>query len=301
MQSRSYAVAAALCILAACDDSTGPDNLGVQFGEPISLAQLESEIEGTARIEIEFTDANGLVAREIEVEPDDAEEKITSRVIAMNAAAGTLTLELGNLVVTYNSATRFRAPTNSNVGRASWESTIAAELNAGETPAVEVRRNQPSAPQAPTVATFTADDLRIADDFDDAKIEVYVDADNYTEDPSPPPLAILRVFNLPVQIVSATRIQRILNGAPQSGSVQFEGQITAVNASASTLTLADGTVIQLAASTTFDPEGDLLTLNATATAVTSGDFVRVEGNGTVASVGPPRTIDATRVKIEVDD
>ena len=117
----------------------------------------------------------------------------------------------------------------------------------------------------------------------------------------PAPLAILRVFNLPVQILTTTRIQRVLNGPPQSGSVQFEGQITAVSATASTLTLADGTVIQLGTSTTFDPEGDLLTLDATATAVTSGDVVRVEGLGTIESAGPPRTITATRVKIEVDD
>lgn len=301
MKPRSYRLGAAFLLFAACADSTGPDMSGVQFGEPITLSQLESDIAGTARIEIEFTTPDGLVAREIEVEPDDAEEKIVSRVTAMNAAQGTLTLELGDFVVTYSSSTRFRTPSNSNVSRSSWESAIAAELNAGRQPPVEVRRNQPSVPQAPDVATFAAADLRIADDFDDAKIEVYVDADNFEEVASPPPLAILRVFDLPVEIVAATRIQRILPNAPPAGSVQFEGQITSVNVSAGTITLVDGTIVQVPAGTTFDPEGDLFSLSTTASAVASGDFVRVEGVGTVQSAGPPRTISATRVKIEVDD
>jgi hypothetical protein len=273
-----------------------------QFGEPLSLVQFESEVVGTARIEIEFTSFTGLVAREIEVEPDDAEEKLVSRVTALDATAGTLTLELGGLVTSYGASTRFRTPSNSNVSRSAWEALIAAELNAGRLPSIEARRNQPVTPQAPTVATFAAADVRLTDAIDDAKIEVYVDADNFEDVVSPPPLAILRVFGLPVEIVSSTRIQRILNGAPSPGAnVQFEAQVISVNVAGATMTLSDGTVVQTTAGTTFDPEGDLLTLSAAAAAVASGDFVRVEGIGTVQSAGPPRTVAATLVKIEVDD
>lgn len=294
--------AVASTLLAACSDSTGPAASATQFGAPLSLAQFETEVVGTARIEIEFTALTGLVAREIEVEPDDAEEKFVSRVTAMNTAAGTLTLELGGFVVSYGASTRFRTQSNSNVGRTAWESQIAAELSAGRRPSIEARRNQPATPQAPAVATFTAADLRLTNAIDDAKIEVYVDADNFEDVASPPPLAILRVFGLPVEIVSSTRIQLILNGAPPQGtSVQFEAQVTSVNASAATMTLSDGTIVQTSAGTTFDPEGDLLTLSAAASAVASGNFVRVEGSGTVQNAGPPRTIAATRVKIEVDD
>ena len=299
--SRFRSTAAALIALSACSDSTGPTSSSAQFGEPLTLAQFETQVNGTARIEIEFTTATGLTAREIEVEPDDAEEKFVSRATAINTTAGTLTLELGGFEVTYNSSTRFRTPSNSNVARASWEGQIAAELTAGRRPPIEVRRNQPASPQAPTVATFTAADLRIVGSLDDAKIEVYVDADNIEDVASPPPLAVLRVFDMPVQIVASTRIQRILNGAPQTGTVQFEAQVTSVSSSASTVTLVDGTVVQIGTGTTFDPEGDLFTLSATADAVASGDLVRVEGTGTVQSAGPPRTIAATRVKIEVDD
>lgn len=301
-QSSVSLAAVAFALLTACSDSTGPAVGATQFGEPLSLAQFESEVVGTARIEIEFTSFTGLVAREIEVEPDDAEEKIVSRVTAMDATAGTLTLELGGLVTSYGASTRFRTPSNSNVSRSAWEALIAAELSAGRLPSIEARRNQPVTPQAPTVAAFTAADLRLTDAIDDAKIEVYVDADNFEDVASPPPLAILRVLGLPVEIVSSTRIQRILNGAPSPGAnVQFEAQVISVDASAATMTLSDGTVVQTTAGTTFDPEGDLLTLSAAAAAVASGDFVRVEGIGTVQSAGPPRTVAATFVKIEVDD
>ncbi len=294
--------AGALVLLAACSESTGPGTLAAQFGEPISLVQFEAEIVGTARIEIEFTTLAGLVAREIEVEPDDAEEKIVSRVTAMNTTDGTLTLELGGFVVSYNSSSRFRTESSSNVSRSAWEALIAAELSGGRRPSIEARRDQPATPQAPTVATFTAEDLRLTNEIDDAKIEVLVDADNLEDVASPPPLAILRVFNLPVQIVASTRIQKILTGAPPQGAVvEFEARVASVSVTAGTLTLSDGTVVQTGAGTTFDPEGDLFTLASAANAVAAGDFVRVEGLGTVQSVGPPRTIAATTVKIQVDD
>lgn len=298
--STLYAATVALALL-ACSDSTAPGTSSVQFGQPLSLAQFASEVDGTARVEIEFTTPAGLVAREIEVEPDDAEEKLVSRIIAIDAATGRVTLELGDFVVSYSSSTRFRTPTNGNVSRATWETLVTSELNQGRRPPVEARRNPPASPQAPTVSTFTAADLRIVESFDDAKIEVYVDADNLEDVASPPPEAILRVFNLPVQILSSTRIQRILNGPPQSGAVQFEGPVTSVNASAGTLTLVDGTIIQVGSGTTFDPDGDVFSLAAAASEVASGDPVRVEGVGTIQSAGPPRTIAATLIKIEVDD
>jgi hypothetical protein len=303
-RSRSSAslAAVALALLAACSDSTGPTEDTTPFGEPLSPSQFGTEVGGTARIEIQFTSLTGPVAREIEVEPDDAEEKIVSRVTAINPTAGTLTLELGGLVVSYGATTRFRTPVNSSVSRSNWESLINAELVAGRRPSIEARRNQPATPQAPSVTTFAAADLRVTDAISDAKIEVYVDADNLADVTSPPPLAILTVFGLPVQIVSSTQIRRIVNGAPQPGAnVEFEGRVTSVNVSGGTMTLSDGTVVTVTAGTIFDPDGDLVTLSAASVAVGSGKVVRVEGTGTVQSAGPPRTIAATRVKIEVDD
>ena len=302
-RSRSGAslAAVALALLAACSDSTGPTEDTTQFGEPLSPSQFGTEVGGTARIEIQFTSLAGPVAREIDVEPDDAEEKIVSRVTAINPTASTLTLELGGLVISYGASTRFRTTVSSNVSRSAWESLIDAELGAGRRPSIEARHNQPATPQAPSV-TFAAADLRVTDAISEPKIEVYVDADNYAEVTSAPPLAILTVFGLPVHIVSSTSIRRILNAAPAPGAnVQFDGRVTSVNASGGTMTLSDGTVVTVTAGTIFDPNGDVMTLSAASVAVVSGKTVRVEGTGTVQSAGPPRTITATRVKIEVDN
>jgi hypothetical protein len=291
--------AAAVALLGACDDSTGPDD-STQLGETLSLSEFETDIASTARVEIKFTTLEGLVAREIEVEPDDDEEKIVSRVIAIDPTSGSLTLELGTMGVRYDGSTRFRTPLNSNVSRTTWEAEVIQEVDAGRFPSIEARRNPPSSPQAPSLTVFLADDVRITDDINETKIEVYVDRDNFTAVTNPPPEAFLTVFGLSVEILSNTRLRRIGNPSP-GVNVEFDGRVTSVNVSGRTMTLADGTIIQVGATTVFDPDGDLQTLAATSIAVLSGNIVRVEGDGTVQSAGPPRTIAATNVKVEIDD
>ncbi|HEU4995257.1 MAG TPA: hypothetical protein VFT29_10555, partial [Gemmatimonadaceae bacterium] len=161
--------ACAALILAACDDTTSPLTATGQFGQQISLSDFETAINGTAFVEIEFATATGLVAREIDVEADDDDEKVSSRVTAINTTAGTVTLQLGGFVVSYTNNTRFRTPTNSNATRAVWEAQVQSELAAGRNPPIEARRDVPATPQAPANATFTATDLRLTNDFDGAK------------------------------------------------------------------------------------------------------------------------------------
>jgi hypothetical protein len=204
-------------------------------------------------------------------------------------------------VVSYASATRFRTPTSSSVSKAAWEASIAAAIGGGANPPVEIRRNRPAAPQAPADATFNAVDLRLADAVDEPKLEIYVSAANFEPVTSPPPVAILRVLNLPIEITAATRLVAVVaGGGPPQGNVEFEARIASVNVNASTFTLVDGTVIQLSGAT-FDPTGDLFTLASVATAVNAGSLVRVEGRGAVQSAGPPVVIDASDVRVEVDD
>ena len=287
----------------ACSDSTNPGPELTQFGQPISVSEFQAAINSPALVEIEFATATGIVAREIEVELDEDDEKVASRVLGINATTGTVTLEMagGSVVVSYNSSTRFRTPTNSNVTRAEWETQIVNAVSSGGHPAIEARRPLPAVPQSPTLSTFTATDLRLTTALEKTSIEMLVDADNFETVASPPPLALLRVLNTPVQITTTTRLERIVSGMPTSGTIEFEARVTAASTTTNTLTLTDGTIIQIGPATTFDAEGDLLTLAAVVTAVGSGDVVRVEGRGTVQSVGPPATIAATSVKVEVDD
>lgn len=294
----------ALSALAACSsDSTGPGgtNPPPQFGQILSFSQFDSTLgSGTARLEIKLL-PGGLVAREIDVEPDDAEEKIVSQVTAIDPVAGTITLALGGLTVSYGSGTRFRTPSDSRVSRSAWETAIADAIALGQQPPIEARRNPGATPQAPTDPSFTAKDLRLASQTDEPKLEVYVDSDNIETVASPPPVAILRVFNLPIEITSSTQLSRITpGGGIPTGSIEFQASVTAVDVNAGTLTLSGGTVVAVGG-LTFDPTGDLFSLSTVSNAVAAGSAVRAEGTGTVTSAGPPAVITATSIKVEVDN
>ena len=290
--------------LAGCaTDSTAP---GVNtpppvFGQPLSVSQFDSTLaSGPARIEIKLL-PGGLVAREDHVEPDDAEEKLVSGVTAINTAAGTITLALGGMTVSYGAGTRFRTPSNSRVTRVEWESVITDAIGHGQQPPIEARRNPGAIPQAPTDPSFAAMDLRLASQSDEPSIEAYVDSDNIEIVAAPPPVAILRVFNLPVQITNSTQLARIIpGGGIPTGAIQFEAIVTDVDQTAGTLTFADGTVVQVGG-LTFDPTGDLFSLSSAASAVSNGSVVRAEGLGSVTSAGPPAVITATAIKVEVDN
>ncbi len=301
----THGSALTLMLLGACSsDATGPRGSTTpppQFGQVMSFSQFDSTLgDGPARIEIKLL-PGGLVAREVEVEPDDAEEKIVSSVTAIDPVAGTITLALGGMTVNYGSGTRFRTPSDSRVSRTAWESAISSALAGGSQPPVEARRNPGATPQDPTDPTFTALDLRLESQAEEPKIEVYVDRDNLAPVASPPPVAILRVFNLPIEITSSTDLSLIFPGGQiPTGSIEFEAGVTAVDETAETLTLSGGTIVQVG-SLTFDPEGDLFSLSSVASAVAGGSTVRAEGRGTVSEVGPPAVIAATEIKVEVDN
>lgn len=295
------ALGVALVIGSACSDSTSPGTpADAQFGSPLSLSEFQARLTGAQRVEIKLL-PGGLVAREVDVEPRDAEEQIASHVTAIDVNAGTITLELGGLVVRYTSATRFRTATSSSVTRAQWEAQLAAALQTGSHPPVEARRNPGATLQAPADPSFTAADLRIENEVVEPKLEMYVSAANLESVASPPPVAVLRVLNLPIQIMSGTRLIAIApTPGPPAGNVEFEASIASASVTAGTITLAGGTVVEVAGAT-FDPTGDLFTLASVASAVSAGRAVRVEGRGAVQSAGPPARIAATEIKVEVDD
>jgi hypothetical protein len=155
-----------------------PDRGGSPTQGSAAAALELSVLAGAAsRVEINLFPGE-LVAREIEVETEDDEEKIESRVSAIDPTGGTITLELGGLVVSYGDATRFRTEAESHGTRAAWEAAVQSELAAGGRPMVEARRHAPGTPQAPDDPSFVAADLRLKDQADEPKIEMFVDDDN---------------------------------------------------------------------------------------------------------------------------
>jgi hypothetical protein len=256
---------------------------------------------GVSRIEIELFPGE-LVAREVHVEADDAEEKIVSGVSAIDPAQGTLTLELGGLTISYGAGTRFRTESESHESRETWEALVQAEIAAGHRPLVEARRNPAGAPQSPDDPSFTATDLRLENETDEPKIEIYVDGDNFVSGDASE--VVLRVLDLSITVNDRTRLGSDDDGGadqPSGTSVEFEMGVAAVDAAGATLTLSNGTVVRVTATTAISPDGDLLTLESTATAVAEGRPVRAEGRGAVEASGPPVVIAASSLKIEVDD
>ncbi|HEU4952981.1 MAG TPA: hypothetical protein VFT28_00320, partial [Gemmatimonadales bacterium] len=255
-----------------------------------------------SRIEIELFPGE-LVAREVHVEADNAEEKIVSGVTAIDPAQGALTLELGGLVVNYGAGTRFRTESESHESRETWEALVQGEIAAGRHPTVEARRNPAGAPQSPDDPSFSATDLRLQGEADEPKIEIYVDGDNLAGADGASEV-ILKVLGLSITVNGRTRLGPDDNGGaeqPSGGSVEFEMGVAAADAAGGTLTLSNGTVVRVTAATTIDPEGDLLTLEAAAAAVAGASAVRAEGRGSVESSASPVEIVASSLKIEVDD
>jgi hypothetical protein len=266
---------------------------------PLSVSAFATRLSsGPVRIEVQLKPGSPLVAREIEVEPDDAEEKLVAKVTAIDGAAGTLTLDLEGAVVHYGIGTRFRTPSQSHVSQSDWVTAIQTALDAHQTPQIEARRSIPSTPQAPDDASFAAGDLRLSDRDEGRNIEIYVDEDNFALTPSP----TLTVLGLNIAIAEDTDLhERHDDGAPNppSSTVEFEDTVVSVSVVSGSMTLKHGTVLVVTAAN-FDPLGDLFGLQATEAAINAGALVRVEGLGTVSAEGPPRVIDVTLIKVEVD-
>ncbi|MEO8635147.1 MAG: hypothetical protein ABI587_07710 [Gemmatimonadales bacterium] len=201
--------ALSILFLAACGSATDPTVAAPRVA--MSLADFGTTLDGgPRRIEVKLHPGT-LVAREIEAEADDNEEKIEAQVTAIDPASGTVILALGGLVVGYTDATRFRTPSDSRVSRAAWEAAITDALAQGQQPPIEVRRIAPAAPQAPTDGAFAANDLRLADRVDEPSIEIFVDADNLETTAAPPPVAFLKILGITIDVTSSTEV---FEGAP---------------------------------------------------------------------------------------
>ena len=181
------------------------DSSGAGTGSAVATVDSSLGSGSAGRIEIELFPGE-MVAREVHVENDDAEEKLTSRVTAIDPGAGTLTLELGALVVAYGADARFRTETESHESRATWEVSVQAALSGGSKPLIEARRNRPGTPQAPDDPTFVAADLRLENDDDGPKLELYVDGDNL-ESVSGESSAMLRVLGLRIEVNGRTQLR----------------------------------------------------------------------------------------------
>lgn len=297
--------------LSACNDdttgpTTGPGNGTTQFSQEITVTQLQDELAaGATRLEIELLPGS-LTAREVEVKGTDElsdEEEIEGRIKAIDPA-GSVTLELGDLVVGFTPSTRFRSEAG-DLTEAEFVQRVQDALAAGNMPPVKAERDPPAQPQDPTDATFIADELKLDDEADDPEIEMNVDDDNILDpgasgcDASA--LACMQVLNLVISIEASTEIERETDDA--EGDTDFEGMVSEVNETDGTVTLMGGDVIRIVEGTEIDSDDDddeLGSLAEVAQALSNGMMVEAEGEGVLESPNP-RTIVAIEIEFEIED
>ncbi len=298
----AVAVAAAAC----SDAATGPVD-GSALSHVISPTELGQALDtAPARVEIKL-ERGTLVAREVELKTSDEmsdEEYVRGLVTAVSASAGTgtLTFEMGGLVVTFASSARFRNDDESgNLTMDEFVTRIETALAAGVQPAVRARR--PAAePQAPDDATFQATDLRIRDRAESPKLELNVDADNFEPNDAPPPEAWLNVLGLTIEIRSTTGLEADDDDRDEA---EVEGLVASVDLAAGRVTLTSGAIIIVPDAAAFDDQDDaddehLMSLAAVQAALDAGQTVKGEAEGALQS-SDPVTILAHEVEFEIED
>lgn len=304
---------ATLGLLAACNDGPidpGSENApdGAQFSREITLPRLGEALgEGARRIEIKLQ-RDALVAREVEIEEDEDrsdDEKIESRAVAIDDAAGTIALRLGALVIDYDESTQFRAENRTALTRAEFVARVEAALADGLEPPVEVKRRPPAEPQAPDDASFLARELELDDEADEPEIEINLDGDNLVVNDAPPPDAWIAVLGLMIEIRASEGITELEEeNDDDRGETDFEGLVTAVDLEANAFTLDDGTIVRLVAGTEIDFDADddeeLGSLQEVADAIAAGAFVEADGKG-VLETTTPRVVIAIEVEFEIED
>ena len=308
-------LAAFLLGISGCDnDPAGPNGSGLtgggtQFSRDITLAELQDALlAGATRLEIELVPGS-LTAREVEIERAEEllhKEEIESRITDIDPA-GTLTVELGGLEISFTSATRFRSEDEGELSETDFVQRVQDALAASGMPPVKAKRQPAAEPQDPDDATFVAEELRLDDEAKEPELEINVDEDNLLDpgadgcDASS--LACLKVLGLVIALEEGvTKLKQELEDA--AGAVKFEGIVSEVDLASSTVTLTDGTVIRIVEGTEIEHHsGDdekLSSLDEVARALDNRLIVEAEGEGVIESSDGP-TIVAIEVEFEIED
>jgi hypothetical protein len=296
-----------LTIVAACgtSDLVGPEgDLFDAFVESMDVESLqELVVSSDAQIEVELL-PGGLTAEVLAVRRERSEEeRIQSRIVALDPSAGSLTLLLGELTISFNAETGFWFG-GDNVGREHFFAEVQGALEAGKEPAVVVERPVPEMPQDPDDPDFVAHAVALTGEGSPS-LRVNIDADNLVwavEPAGDEPDGWLTVFGIHIQL-------RVRDGTTAIEShhhdfeelEDFEAVVHAVNLDAGTLTVGDGAVVRIVDRTQIvEGDGLLPSLRAVAEALQVHQTVVAWGYGVVEGREPLRLL-AVKVAFKIRD
>jgi len=307
-------------LLAGCDQNATDPQLAApaQFSRDAGISDLQNSLKtGTARVEVSII-PGGLVARRVEIEqakeiakPEEVRGQITA--ITWSGGHGMATLKVGGLQIAFDSSTKFHprlAPSahEDTAGHrhhgeppvADFVTRMQAALAAGHHAGVTARRNPPAQPQASDDASFTASELQFDGGADHPFVALNVSAASLTTNAARPPDAWLKLLGLQLELRVSDRTTQLKIENPKLQGVRgFEGIVQAVDQTAGTVTLKDGTIIRIVAGTEFEPRDSLNSLADVAAALAAGKTVGAEGKGLVDATSP-LTLDAIKIEFEVE-
>jgi hypothetical protein len=309
---RHLMLPAGLAVLAACADAPTAANLPSTstpaLSRDITLDSLGQAIGAAPqRVEINLSE-DALVALQVELKTGDEltrDESVRGRVMAMSASgdAGTLTLGIGGLAVSFDAATEFRSADGAMVAMADFVAQVQAALDAGGSISVRASRPAPTEPHAPDDAAFAAARIRLSDCLVSPELSLNVDGDNFALNDTPPPDAYFHVLGLAIEVRTQDGTTRIKNDTDYHREAGVRGLVAAVDLTDSTVTLVDGTVIVILPETRIEGgwreerEGHLASLDSVAAAVAAGDSVKAEAEGVVDGTDATRFL-AREVEFE---
>ena len=297
---RTLAVATVAVMLAgACTDSLlGPSTL--QLARDISVDELDQVLTEPVRVQVALY-AGERLAREVELSPEQTgreAEAIGSRItdLAVAEGVGTLTLSLGGLQVAFDRETWFRAG-DAELGIEDFIAEVEADLAAGLTPWVLIKRAPRDVPQAPDDGTFWAARIALGGERDGEWLSLDVDGDNLRIVDTPPPDAVLMVLGIEIDL-SVSDGRTVIEAPEEHGDreVEFEGMVREVGVREGIVVLSDNRRIQVVDAThLFVGDDAIESLEPVARALEAGLTVFAWGHGVIADGDGDRPIIVGRV------
>ncbi|MGD2067616.1 MAG: DUF5666 domain-containing protein [Gemmatimonadota bacterium] len=292
-----------LVLLPGCADETGPTDLESEpdAEEPAGVQDLlglqEAAVGSALRVEVELAERGGgaWMAQELEIMPSpdlDRPERIESRVVASDAAAGTLTLLVGNLEVELTAGTRFESGDGAELMRDQFFDVLALELANGGSAAVELRRAPVFPPQGPADTRFVAAEVRLDLTSDRQVLELNLDGRHLTVQSDALGTLTMLGMEVGVDLDGTSRIEE--RSAEQSGAVEVRGPVASVDETDGSVELGDGTIVRIVEGTRFkDGDGRLGSLADVAAALADGQAVEIEAEAVLESEGVYVAVEAS--------